>query len=143
MEFPSSEGWLPNNEGGELRHAALDCDKKQEPPFCSSVCLSVVLGSALGSETHICKLPWGGFPCALLSTNRSKEVASGSVRDTDGPPGTSLPEERRTETRIHCGQPLTHAGGQGTYYLGYPDIEAERTEFPKREVGAPRDKGGA
>lgn len=40
------------------RNTALDCDKKQEPPVCSSVCLSVVLGSALGCETHICKLPW-------------------------------------------------------------------------------------
>lgn len=33
---------------GSGRDAALDCDKKLEPPVCSSICLSVVLGSALG-----------------------------------------------------------------------------------------------
>lgn len=38
--------------------------------------------------------------------------------------------------------PLTHTGGQGTYYLGYPDGETERAEVPKRKR-APRDKGGA
>lgn len=35
--------------------------------------------------------------------------------------------------------PLTHAGGQGTYYLGYPDDETERAEDPK----ALRHEGGA
>lgn len=38
--------------------------------------------------------------------------------------------------------PLTHAGGQGTYYLGYPDDETERAEVLKRK-GTLRDKGGA
>lgn len=36
--------------------------------------------------------------------------------------------------------PLTHTGGQGTYYLGYPDDETERAELPKR--GLPDTKEG-
>lgn len=35
--------------------------------------------------------------------------------------------------------PLTHAGGQGAYYLGYPDDETERAEVLKR--GLPDTRG--
>lgn len=99
---PLKDGYQILKVAGSDRKAALDWEKKK-PPVHLSVCLSVVLGSALGFETHICKLPWGGYSYAPLSTIRSKEVASGLTRDTDRPPGAVLPEKWRTETRICCG----------------------------------------
>lgn len=57
-------------------------------------------------------------------------------RDTDCPPRTLQPEEWRTAeghaagcggvVGMTGGGPLTHAGCQGRYYLGYPEEETER-----------------